>query len=88
MIAAKTQQDPSTIMNEIYRGIVGGTLSVSSAPSKVLFYTHSKPYEQCRDAIVEDFDAKRKRREAGFEELVEVISSSNPESGICNYLGI
>jgi ATP-dependent DNA helicase RecQ len=88
MIATKTQQDPSTIMKELYRGIVDGTISVSSAPSKVLFYTHSKPYEQCRYAIVEDFDAKRERREAGFEELVEVISSSNPESGICNYLGI
>lgn len=88
MIAAKTKQDPTTIMQNIYQGVVDGTIRVSSAPTKVLFYTHAKPYEQCRDAIVADFDAKRERREGRFEELVSTISSTDPEAGIYKYLRI
>jgi ATP-dependent DNA helicase RecQ len=88
MIAAKTQQDPSTIMHELYQGVLDGTISISSAPTKVVFYTHSKPYEECREAIAADFGIKRERREARFEELVKVINSSNPETGIYSYLGI
>lgn len=88
MIAARTQQDPSTIMQELYKGVVDGTISISSAPNKVVFYTHAKSYQECREAIVADFDIKRQRREARFEQLVDVISSSSPELGIYQYLDI
>jgi ATP-dependent DNA helicase RecQ len=88
MIAEKTQQDPWTIMHELYDSVVDGTISVSSAPTKVVFYVHSKPYEDCREAINADFETKRGRRQARFEELVGVINASDPEIGIYNYLGI
>jgi ATP-dependent DNA helicase RecQ len=87
-IATVMKQDPSIIVEDLYRGIVDGTLLISAAPKKVLFYTHAKSYQASRDPIVQDFATKRERREDGFEELVSVIQSSDPEAGIYRYLKI